>query len=682
VTRTGDLPTERTSFVGRQEELADVERLFDGARMVTLTGVGGVGKTRLALRAAARMRPAFPDGVWRVQLAPLQDGALVSQAVAEALGLVDPTLRPQIDVLADYLADRRLLLVLDTCEHLVDECAVLTERLLDAAPGLRILATSRRPIDALDEQVRVIEPLPESDAIDLFVARAADVIPGFTLSDYNRAAAVTLCRRLDGLPLAIELAAVQLRSLSVRQIATRLEDRLLADGDHATPSRHQTLRTTIGWSHELCEPPERLLWARLSVFTGDFDLQAAEEICGDESLPRAYISCILLELVEKSIVVQIESVTGARFRLLALVREYGAEWLRILGEEQAVRRRHRDYFLTLARRCAAGWLGPDQVGCREGTVREHANFRAALDFCLAVPEGQIGLELAAALWFFWFPCGFQREGRHYLERLLVQDRKPSLVRTWALCTHAVIAHSQGDFVTTEHLVAECAAAADEEGDAGVRAYVHYLSAGAGYMCGDLTRAATEAERAVELQRRSGESGYPLLHGLSVQALVLLARGELDHAVAVLEELRAECDKHGELWMRSYGDHVRGMVELRRGNVRSTVSYGRAALSVKRRLNDRVGIGTATDLLACAAAAAGDGHRAARLLGLAHQVWQSFGLPQMGAPEFVVARDLCERRARQAIGDQVYEAEFRAGMILDLDKGISYALGEPAESAGP
>jgi predicted ATPase len=653
--------------------MVDVEELLRRFRLVTLTGVGGVGKTRLAIRVAARLRSQFPDGVWPVQLSPLQDPDLLGHTIAEALGVVDQVLRPQLEVLGEFLADRRLLLVLDTCEHMIDECAYVVEELLNDAPGLRVLATSRQPLDVPAERVRVLQPLPPSDAVELFIDRAAQVVPGYRMSPEDRKVAKTLCRRLGGLPLAIELAAVQLSSMSAAQILARLEDpfELLGDVDQAEP-RHQTLRMTIGWSHELCAPLERLLWARLSVFAGDFDLEAAEYVCSDGQLPGALVSTILLDLVDKSIVFRTDTPGGVRYRLLDLVRAYGANWLRERGEDWTVRCRHRDYYLDLARRGDAAWLGPDQVAWRERTVREHNNFRAALDFCLAAPENHLALELAAALWFLWYPCGFLRDGRHYLQRAIVQDTEPSPARTKALLARCHVAFSQGDY--TESMLAECAIAIAEHGDLAAQASIHTLFASAAFMRGDLTQTLAESKHAVELERSRGEQSFALLDGLGVWALALVAQGEIDRAVALLKELRAECDSRGELWMRSTGDYVRSRAELARGDIETAVAYARAALAVKRRLHDRIGISSAIDLLAAAAAADGDGYRAARMLGFGHQLRRAVGLPQLGAPVLIAERDLCERRARAAIGDEAYTAAYQVGMKSEMYDGIAHALG--------
>ncbi len=688
--RVGNLPAETTSLVGRRDELAQVMRLCAGYRLVTLTGVGGVGKSRLALRAAAQMQAQFPDGAWLVQLSALQHGALLGHAISEALGLADQTFRPMGEVLTDYLAERRLLLVLDTCEHLVEECAETTEMLLEAAAGLRILATSRQSLDVPGEQVLIVGPLPvpapatamggRDDAVALFCERAAEVAD-FALTEDNRGEVARLCRRLDGIPLAVELAAVRLRELSVDQLAQRLDDRFAVLGtaeDQATQARHQTLRTAIGWSHELCEPPERLLWARLSVFVGEFDADAAEQVCGDAQLPDVAVVGVLLGLVDKSIVLRRQTPAGVRYRLLDTIREYGAEWLHALGEEQAIKRRHRDHYLALARQGDAQWLGPDQVSWYERMTGAHDNLRAALEFCLARPDGQTALELAGALWFFWYGCGFAKEGRHYLEQALALEPEPSPARTKALWTCGVLAASQGDAVATEALSAELVAARHQDGrrhdDAAALELT--LTMFTALLQGDLTKVASMSDSALSMLRRNGDFSFPTILALLVRTHAHILSGEVDDGIRLLEELRTRCDQHGERWIRAYGDSFRAHAELGRGRLDAAQTYGRAALEVKHRLHDRMGIALVVDALAWAAGAAGQGERAARLLGLAHQVWDTHGPQQAGIPQFVAARQACERQAREAIGDQGYEVAFRWGSEADLETGISYALSEP------
>jgi len=331
---SGNLPTELTTFVGRRDELAEVRRLLAGSHLVTLTGIGGVGKTRLALRAAAELHRAFPDGVWLMRLDQLREQALVAQAVAGALGLQDRGGCSQAASLAEYLAGRRLLLVLDNCEHLIDAAAKLADQLLRAAEGLRVLATSREALNIDGEAVLPVPPLaaPERTrpltlaelglfpAMALFGQRARQAVPGFAVTEANMAAVAGICRRLEGLPLAIELAAAQIRVLSPEQIDDRLSDRLglLTRGGRVRPARQQTLRASIEWSHQLCSPAERLLWARLSVFAGGFELDAVEEICADHRLPADQVLGLLGALADKSVLIAGHSegvaATGCRRR--------------------------------------------------------------------------------------------------------------------------------------------------------------------------------------------------------------------------------------------------------------------------------------------------------------------------------------------------------------------------------
>ena len=336
---TGNLPAELTSFVGRRGELAEVRRLLAGSRLVTLTGVGGVGKTRLALRAAAGLARAFPGGVWLVRLDQLRDEALVAQAVAGTLGLQDRAGFSPEAALADYLSGRQLLLVLDNCEHLVDAAAKLADLLLLRAAGLRVLATSREALTIDGEMVLAVPPLPVPEAgqpltaaelgvcpaVRLFAERAAQVVPGFAVTEANQAAVAGICRRLDGLPLALELAAARLPVLSPEQVDARLGDRLglLTRGGRVRPARQQTLRASIGWSYELCSRAERLLWARLSVFAGGFELDAAEGICADDRLAAGEVLDLLAALAGKSILTAAHREGVARYRLpetLARVR--------------------------------------------------------------------------------------------------------------------------------------------------------------------------------------------------------------------------------------------------------------------------------------------------------------------------------------------------------------------------
>ncbi len=389
----GALPAEVTSFVGRRRELSETRRLLAASRMLTLTGVGGVGKTRLALRMAAEVRRTFPDGVWFVELAALNDPQLLPHTVANTLELRQVSADPAGD-LAVYLEEKRLLVVLDNCEHLTGACAVLASKLLAAAPGLRILATSRHVLGVEGEQILSVPPLSTPDpgqevlagdathyeSVSLFLDRATAVAPDFAITEANRAAVVELCRRLDGIPLAIELAAVWLRILSPAQILDRLEDRfrLLASGRPAMPPRQQALDATVGWSYDLCSPAERLMWARLSVFSGGFDLEAAEEVCDGDGIPRDDVLNLVASLVNKSIVVRYQATeqTTAWYQMLETVRQYGAARL----DEDDLRElqvRHRDHYRRLAKQFGLESFGPRQADWFIRLRREHGNIRCS-----------------------------------------------------------------------------------------------------------------------------------------------------------------------------------------------------------------------------------------------------------------------------------------------------------------
>ncbi len=346
--RAGNLPGEVMSFVGRRQEVAEARQLLRRHRLLTLTGVAGVGKTRLALQVAAASSRTFPAGVWLVELGSLQDGELVAGTVAGALGLSDQCPQHPTDALAEYFKDKRALLVLDNCEHLLDACAGLVEALVRAAPKLRVLATSRQPLGVYGESILMVPSLPVPDpdqpasvvrryeAVSLFAERAAAVLPGFQVTSDNSAALARLCQRLDGIPLAIELAAGQLRMLSLEQILDRLDDHaeLLTWESQTGPPRQRTLRAAIGWSFDLCSPAERAVWARCSVFSGGFDLEAAEEVCSGDGIAREDVLDVVANLVDKSILVREEDAGRVRYRLPETIRRYGRCRLADSGEER------------------------------------------------------------------------------------------------------------------------------------------------------------------------------------------------------------------------------------------------------------------------------------------------------------------------------------------------------------
>ncbi|MFJ6795449.1 ATP-binding protein [Streptomyces sp. NPDC091268] len=665
----GNLPAQPPGFVGRAHELDLLEELLDGRRLVTLTGVGGVGKSRLALRAAAGPHRARRDGVWWVELSPLRDPGLLTATVAHTVGLSDHSTRPLDEELCAWMADKDLLLVLDTCEHLVAACRHLVGELLQSAPGLTVLVTSREPLGCPGETRVEVRPLPcegpDSDALALFRARALAATPGnaAAFKDPGRAAiAAEVCRRLDGIPLALELAGARLRRWTLEQLAQRLGARfdMLRDTRAALPPRHRTMRTAIGWSHELCEPVERLLWARLSVFTGDFDLAAARAVCSGGPLPASRVERVLAALVAKSVVLRTEERgAGTRYRLWDTIREYGHDWLTELDEVAAVRDRHAHWYAALGAAAERGWMGPAQVDWYRRMSAEHAQVRTALEHLLG-SDPAAALEAAGALWFLWFSCGHVHEGRAFLERALRAAPRTAPAHAAALWALGLTALLQGDMAAAravgERCVREAARLADPEPE--LRAA--YLRAVAVMMPGDARGALALAGPRARAHHGGRPNGTGWLLCRLATGYALCDLGRFEEAAEEARGLREACTELGERWLRAYADYILAVSALGLGHHGEAARHVRAMLSGKRLLGDRFGIALGLDLLAAAVAALGDGELAARLLGTGHAWWRTVGRPQMGSPSLTALRDQAERQARAAIGDAAYEAAFRGG----------------------
>ncbi|MFF4183950.1 ATP-binding protein [Streptomyces sp. NPDC001691] len=675
----GNLPAESTSFIGRSAELTSLDGLLERHRLVTVTGPGGVGKSRLALRAARRIEHRYPDGVWWVELSPLRDRTLLAATVADAFGVTDQSLRTACEALCSWLTDKRPLLVLDTCEHLISACGHLIGELLQTSPGLTVLATSRQRLGRPQERVFPLEPLPVSgEALALFKERATEAVPHLSFDDPARAAAAAdVCRRLDGIPLAVELAGARLRLWSVEQLAVRLGSRfdVLADTRVAALPRHQTMRTAIGWSHELCEPLERLLWARLSVFAGDFDLTAAQDIGAGGPLPACGVEQVLAALIDKS-VVRTRLAGSGRFghRMLDTIREYGLRWLDELGESQEVADRHAHRFRAIAHEADAAWLGPAQLDWYVRLEAEHADLRTALEHLLAT-DPEAALDMAGALWFVWVCCGRLREGRAYLQRALDGCPGPGPHRAAAVWALGVCALLQGDLVMAQRLGEECSRAATAPEQRLRGAYLYGASV---LMPGDPGRALAILDPA--LAQDTGFSAGRILCTLA-RIYALSNLGRYTEAAAEAVQLRDQCAARGERWMRAYADYVLAVSALALDRPAEAAAHARAMLAGKRLLHDSFGIAIGLDLLACAVTSQGAGEDGAMLLGVGQECWRTVGKAQMGAPELTALRERCERRARAALGDDAYESAFDRGVAAGVDGGLTVALkgGLPAGS---
>ena len=624
-----NLPRQLTSFVGREAQLAEAKRLLASSPLLTLTGPGGVGKTRIALQLADELLGELQDGTWLVDLGVLTDPDYLAAAVASALGLAEQPGRPLLTTILDHLHGRELLLVLDNCEHVVAESAALADSLLRSSASLRIVATSREALGIAGEALFPVPSLalPEHDlglsldqlsgfeAVRLFADRASAVLPSFELTPSSAAAVAQICRRLDGIPLALELAAARVRALSVEQIAARLDDRfrLLAGGSRAAVPRHQALRATIDWSFDLLSEPERATWRRLSVFAGGFTLEAAEAICAGEEVDESEVLDLLSRLVEKSLVVSEAMAGESRFRLLETIRQYARE--KLMGSEEAAEalRRHRDWYLALVTRLEPQFFG----GARSGNEideldREHDNLRAALAWSADEPgQAAAGLRLAAALWRFWEIRGHAVEGRTWLERLLEGSTDASLtVRSSALTGAGVLAYLQGDYDAAFAFHEESLILHRQVGNPQSVAYSAINLANAAVQRGDYARARSLYEEGLGLARASGDIRGSAMSLINL-ADVVAREGDLEKARSLFEESIATFREHGDEWGKAFALDSFGLVALRHGDQHSARAFHTEAIEISRGLGDERGVARALAHLAEVAAAEGDTAEARR-----------------------------------------------------------------------
>ncbi|MEU7744529.1 ATPase [Nonomuraea sp. NPDC049158] len=687
--REGNLPSELTSFVGRTRLLANLKRHLAESRLVTVTGIGGVGKSRTVLRLAHQIRSQYEDGVWFADLARLQDAGMVKHTIASALGIADQSSRTESESLSEWVGDRDMLLIIDTCEHLVQGCAELVEELLERAPNLKVLATSRQSLHLPYEHVIPVPPLQvpgddpteslfTNESVQLFGARAGAVMPDFVLDEQSIGAVAELCRRLDGIPLAIELAAVRLRALSVDQILGLLADRfsLLAGASRTALPRHQTLRAAIGWSHELCEPAERLLWARLSVFAGDFELDAARFVCADDRLPSEDITDLVTGLVEKSILLIRSNHAGVRYKLIDTLAEYGEEWLDKLGQTEQMRHRHLEYYLSLAQRSEDAWSGPRQIYWFVRMRQEHDNVRVALEHALRSPgESVLALTLLSSLWFMWVCCGFVREGRLYLERALQANPGVSKERCKALWVLSYVRSGQGDSAGALAAAEQCSTEAVRVGDSKAVILASKMQGTAALLQGDLQKASALLGVAIEFNTDNKELNPGLLPAIVELSLVLSAQGELYEAESLLQDCLQVCRERGELWLSSYAQWSLSITRLATGRAEDALQSAREGLRIKRHFHDTLGTLLVLETTARIFAVMDQAPLAARLLGALHQNWKTAGLPMLGAPFLTSDHEQCVKECQKVMGEDSYKNAFEEGTRLDLDEASALALGE-------
>jgi predicted ATPase/DNA-binding NarL/FixJ family response regulator len=683
-----NLPAEVSSFVGRRTDRAEVRRLLAESRLVTLTGFGGIGKTRLATHVATELRRAYPDGVWMVPLGDLSDPAELADVIAVGLGIRSQSRRPAVTTLVEHLAARELLLVLDNCEHLIDACAALVDGLLRACPRLRILVTSRSVLRISGESVLTLAPLswPAQDvaasvplhqfeSVRLFLDRAQQVVPDFAVDDDNRAAILQICRHLEGIPLAIELAAVWLRAMSPQELLERLRDfwAMLAAGSRAAADRQRTMESSVRWSYDLCSPEERALWARLSVFSGGVELDAIEAVCGGDlgAAAGGPIAGLVLSLVDKSILSRTESNGCVRFRMLETLRRYGRGQLHAQGLLTDLRRRHQIWCLDLVRRAEAEWISPDQVRWMKRLLREQANLRAALEFSYSERgEAVTGLEICARSQNFALAYGMFRAGRLWLDRFLPRVDDASTIRLRGLQCACWLAVVQGDQAVAEAMLADARAITGAADDAAI-AIVEQMAGVCAMFAGDQAAALDHFERAVAGFRGPQDADKRAIT-LVVTGMSHTFSGDIDSAMAPLDECLRMCEAAGECWFRSYALWAKGFASYLAGDPAQAAELVKKSMELHRQMDDHLGKGLCFEALACAVADDEPQH-AAVLLGAADALWKMMDTSTRNLPPLFAMRRSCENALRDRLGAERFASAVAQGAGTPTADALTLAL---------
>jgi predicted ATPase/class 3 adenylate cyclase len=731
-----NLPLQPTPLIGREKEVAEVCDLLgaEATRLLTLTGPGGIGKTRLALQAAADLLDEFPDGTYFVQLATLTEAELFISAVAETLGVREIGEQPLDETLKDYLHERRLLLLLDNFEQVLGAAPTVTE-LLTAAPGLKVLATSRAPLGLYGEHELPVPPLTLPDlklqpplerltqyeAVGLFVERARAVKPDFKVTNESAPAVAEICVRLDGLPLAIELAAARIKMLPPKAMLQRLSSRLklLTGGARDLPERQRTLRATIEWSFALLNEGEQVLFGRLAVFSGGRTLEAIEAICDAEGdLPMEVFDGVS-SLLDKSLLRQEEGPNGEpRFVMLETVHEFAREKLKESAEAEEINRAHAQYFLTLAEEANPELKGANQLEWLERLEAEHDNMRAALTWALKRKEVEVALRLGGALWWFWSMRGYHSEGRRWLEEALAMDGRVSPeVRAMALAGVGELAFDQGDldraqeacqeglelleheegreareaklnllvwlgfvawvreeYERAKQLFEEGLALSRERSDTWwLATFLLYVAIVPHYL-GDYERATELTEESMDLFREQGDK-LSLAYCLNNLAMMVYSQGDLGRAAQLTEEAVALFRELGARGDVALGLYNLGWIALLQDDL------GRAADIYKESLTLAWDTGmnhiVQGDLegFACLAAVRGETERAARLWGAVQALHETKGIPR--DTDFLAEAGARISAVRSGMGEEAWEEAWRKGRAMTLDEAVSYALEEEA-----
>ncbi len=729
-TTPNNLPLQPTTFIGRDTELAELKALFKAAQLLTLTGSGGCGKTRLGLQLAADSLERFPDGAWLVELAPLSDPGLVPRTAATVLGLEEQPGKPITTTLVEHLKDKRALILLDNCEHLLNACAVLAASLARECPHLTILASSREALGIAGEQTYRVPSLSLPDqreaatpasiasfeALQLFVDRCSKVDADFRVTLENAGTLVSICHRLDGIPLAIELAAARVRSLSVEELNRRLDHRfrLLTGGPRTALPRQQTLRSLIDWSYDLLGGPEKVLLQRLSVFAGGWTLDAAERICAGDDVEQCDVLDLMSSLIDKSLVTFEQSERLSRYRLLETVRQYARERLVESGGAEAIRARHRDYFVALAEEADDKLLGAEQADSLRRLEDEHDNLRLALEWSHEEAPAQEDLRLCGAMHRFWLTRGYAAEGRQWCARTLAKGvptestleyarvvnsagslawyqtdfraARPLLEQGLALSRRlddrlglarslnnlGSLAFEQGDYPAAQSLYEESLEVwrelGDQRGAAGLLGNLALVA----WERGDLVAARTLSQESLALSREVEDQGR-VADALSILGNVACDQGDLATAWAQNQESLAIGRELGDRDCIATALYSLGVVAFLRGELGDARSLYGEAIGIRREIGDRLGLARVLEGMAALAAARGDSLAAARTWGAAERLREELGSPV--SPNERPRNDRYVAKARAATGDEgAFGRAWRQGREMSQNEVIEQALG--------